>query len=131
MLTQQWFFSIGDVAGPYFWEGPEKALTSDNLIYKTVAAAEGALTGFATMMYNLVYLRQGHGGRGFDQSKLVQLLDLTNIGNLNFRSFLSMSVWFVLEYNRLMAFYFDDESDMGIHDGAFSNFGWKNETSVW
>ncbi|CAF1169204.1 unnamed protein product [Adineta ricciae] len=104
----------GDVAGPYFWEGPEKALTSDNLIYKTVAPAEGALTGFATMMYNLVYLRQGHGGRGFDQSKLVQLLDLANI-----------------EYNRLMAFYFDDQSDMGIHDGAFSNFGWKNETSVW
>ena len=30
-----------------------------------------------------------------------------------------------------MAFYFDDNSDMGIHDGAFSNFGWKNETSVW
>jgi hypothetical protein len=30
-----------------------------------------------------------------------------------------------------MAFYFDDESDMGIHDGAFSNFGWKNGTSVW
>ncbi|CAF0782034.1 unnamed protein product [Adineta steineri] len=104
----------GDVAGPYFWEGSEKALTSDNLIYKTVAAAEGALIGFATMVYDVIYLRQGHGGKGFDQSKLIQLLDLANI-----------------EYNRLMAFYFDDQSDMGIHDGAFSNFGWKNETSVW
>ncbi|UJR37646.1 hypothetical protein I4U23_030343 [Adineta vaga] len=104
----------GDVAGPYLWEGHEKILTSDNIIYKTVAPAEGGLTGFATMLYNLVYLRQGHGSRGFDQTKLVRLLDLVNI-----------------EYNRLMAFYFDDESDMGIHDGAFSNFGWKNETSVW
>lgn len=30
-----------------------------------------------------------------------------------------------------MAFYFDDQTDMGKHDGAFSNFGWKNGTSVW
>jgi squalene cyclase len=30
-----------------------------------------------------------------------------------------------------MAFYFNDESDNRVHDGAFSNFGWKNETSVW
>ena len=30
-----------------------------------------------------------------------------------------------------MAFYFDDGSDAGVHDGGFSNFGWKNETSVW
>lgn len=30
-----------------------------------------------------------------------------------------------------MAFYFDDGSDAGVHDGAFSNFGWRNETSVW
>ncbi len=30
-----------------------------------------------------------------------------------------------------MAFYFDDQTDMGVHDGAFSNFGWKNATSVW
>jgi hypothetical protein len=38
---------------------------------------------------------------------------------------------YFLEYERLMAFYYDDQSDMGIHDGAFSNFGWKNQTSVW
>ena len=38
---------------------------------------------------------------------------------------------YLLEYERLMAFYFDDESDMSIHDGAFSNFGWKSESSVW
>ena len=42
-----------------------------------------------------------------------------------------LSRLFHLEYQRLMAFYFNDQSDMGEHDGAFSNFGWKNETSVW
>ncbi|CAF3596141.1 unnamed protein product [Rotaria sordida] len=104
----------GDVAGPYFWEGQDTPLTSDNVIYKTVAPAEGALIGFSSMVYDIIYLRQGHGAKAFDQDKLYQLLDLANI-----------------EYNRLMAFYFDDGSDMGIHDGAFSNFGWKNETSVW
>jgi hypothetical protein len=34
------------------------------------------------MVYNIIYLRQGHGGRGFDQNKLVQLLDLANRGNI-------------------------------------------------
>jgi hypothetical protein len=71
---------IGDVAGPYFWLGQEQALTADNLIYKTVSSAEGALLGFGTMVYNIIYLRQGHGGRGFDQTKLLRLLDLVNIG---------------------------------------------------
>ncbi|CAF1920706.1 unnamed protein product [Rotaria magnacalcarata] len=107
----------GDVAGPYFWEGQDKELTSDNLIFKTVAAAEGALIGFASMVYDIIYLRQGHGAGGFDQDKLSQLL--------------KSRINYLLEYNRLMAFYFDDGSDNGVHDGAFSNFGWKNETSVW
>jgi hypothetical protein len=34
------------------------------------------------MIYNIIYLRQGHGGKGFDQNKLVQLLNHANIGNL-------------------------------------------------
>ena len=71
----------GDVAGPYFWKGLTTELTSDNLIYKTFAPADGALVGFGSMIYDIIYLRQGHGGRGFDQSKLVQLLQNANIGN--------------------------------------------------
>ncbi len=51
------------------------------MIYRTFAPAEGALVGFGSMIYNIIYLRQGHGGRGFDQNKLVQLLDNANIGN--------------------------------------------------
>lgn len=122
----------GDVAGPIFWQGTDVTLTSDNLIYRTVAAAEGALLGFATMVYNIIYLRQGHGGRGFDQNKLYALLERVNIGK--FSSFLisqTITIRYRLEYVRLMAFYFDDQTDMGKHDGAFSNFGWKNGTSVW
>jgi hypothetical protein len=54
------------------------------LIYKTVAPAEGALLGFGTMIYDIIYLRQGHGARGFDQSKLFQLLEDANIGNISY-----------------------------------------------
>ena len=71
---------IGDVAGPYFWSGLDQALTSDTIVYKTVAPADGALIGFMTMIYNIIYLRQGHGGRGFDQDKLRTLLEHANIG---------------------------------------------------
>ena len=86
------------------------------------------------MIYNIIYLRQGHGGRGFDQDKLIQLLDHANIGKMFFSNliiFVQKKRSYLLEYERLMAFYFDDQTDMGIHDGAFSNFGWKNGTSVW
>lgn len=74
------FFFEGDVAGPVFWLGTDVPLTSDNLIYRTVAACEGAILGFSTMVYNIIYLRQGHGSRGFDQDKLYHLLDSVNIG---------------------------------------------------
>lgn len=121
---------IGDVAGPYFWEG-DSVLTSDNLIYKTVAPADGALVGFMTMIYNIIYLRQGHGSRGFDQNKLTGLLTHANIGKIHPEDSPMHRSSDAVEYQRLMAFYFNDQSDMGVHDGAFSNFGWKNETSVW
>lgn len=72
------------MTGPNFWEGQEKPLTADNLIFKTVAAAEGGLIGFATMVYDIIYLRQGYGAKSFDQNKLGQLLDLVNIGETFF-----------------------------------------------
>lgn len=56
-------------------------MTSETVVSKTFAPAEGALIGFATMVYDIIYLRQGHGSEGFDQEKLVQLLDNANIGN--------------------------------------------------
>jgi hypothetical protein len=78
------FISIGDVAGPYFWQGLDKPLTSDNLIFKTVAPAESALVGFMAMIYNIIYLRQGHGARGFDQDKLIELWNSVNLGTNRF-----------------------------------------------
>ena len=80
------FSPIGDIAGPYFWKGQDKPLTADNLIYKTVAPAESGLIGFATMIYNIMYLRKGHGAKGFDQDKLKQLLDHANLGNIYYLS---------------------------------------------
>jgi hypothetical protein len=60
-------------------------LTSDNLVYKTVAPAESGLLGFSTMVYNLIYLRQGHGAKGFDQGQLMQMLEDVNIGKASSR----------------------------------------------
>ena len=73
--------STGDVAGPYFWLGQNVPLTSDYLVYKTSSSAEAALLGFSTMIYDIIYMRQGHGGKDFDQMKLLELLGHTNIGN--------------------------------------------------
>jgi hypothetical protein len=76
------YFSIGDVAGPYFWQGQNQILTADTIIRKTTSPAEGALIGFSTMIYDIIYLRQGHGAKVFDQNKLLQLLDHANMGNI-------------------------------------------------
>lgn len=75
------FFYIGDVSGPYFWKGFDSELTSDNLVSKTFAPAEGALLGFSSMIYNIIYMRQGHGAKAFSQDQLYQLLIKANIGN--------------------------------------------------
>jgi len=75
--------SIGDVPGPYYWLGNHVPLTSDNTIYKTVAPADGALIGFSTMIYDIIYLRQGHGGKGFNQNRLIELLNHANLGTKN------------------------------------------------
>ena len=37
------------------------------------------------MVYNLIYLRQGHGAKGFDQGQLMQLLEDVNIGESHLR----------------------------------------------
>jgi hypothetical protein len=94
LVIKQFLFSIGDVAGPYFWQGLNQILTSDTLIRKTTSPAEGGLIGFSTMIYNIIYLRQGHGAKGFDRNKLFQLLDNANIGNI---------YYFILLINNLLS----------------------------
>ncbi|CAF5191412.1 unnamed protein product, partial [Rotaria magnacalcarata] len=55
-----------------------------------------------------------HGGRAFDQNKLLTVLTYAN-----------------MEYQRFMAMYIDGDSNEPWRKGSFSQFGFSNETSVW
>jgi hypothetical protein len=55
----------------------------------------------------------GHGGRAFDQEKLMKVLTFAN-----------------MEYLRFMAMYVGNDPDQPLRKGSFSQFGFANETSV-
>ncbi|CAM4768224.1 unnamed protein product [Rotaria magnacalcarata] len=107
-------FISGDVAGPYFLLGYDEWLNTDNLIQRTTAPSDAGVFDFAMMIYNLRYMLQGHGGRAFDQNKLLTVLTYAN-----------------MEYQRFMAMYIDGDSNEPWRKGSFSQFGFSNETSVW
>ena len=56
----------------------------------------------------------GHGGRAFDQEKLMKVLTFAN-----------------MEYQRFMAMYVDYTADEPWRKGSFSQFGFDNESSVF
>jgi hypothetical protein len=56
----------------------------------------------------------GHGGRAFDQEKLLKVLTFVN-----------------MEYLRFMAMYIGDNPDEPWRKGSFSQYGFTNESSVW
>ena len=56
----------------------------------------------------------GHGGRAFDQEKLMKVLTFAN-----------------MEYLRFMAMYIGDNPDEPWRKGSFSQFGFTNESSVF
>ena len=107
-------FVSGDVAGPFFLLGYDEWLNTDNLIQRTTAPADSGVFDFGMMIYNLRYMLQGHGGRAFDQEKLMKVLTFAN-----------------MEYLRFMAMYTGDNPDEPWRKGSFSQFGFTNESSVW
>ncbi|CAF1533878.1 unnamed protein product [Rotaria magnacalcarata] len=107
-------FVSGDVAGPFFLLGYDEWLNTDNLIQRTTAPADSGVFDFAMMIYNLRYMLQGHGGRAFDQEKLMKVLTFAN-----------------MEYLRFMAMYVGDNPDEPWRKGSFSQYGFNNESSVW
>ena len=56
----------------------------------------------------------GHGGRAFDQDKLLKVLIFAN-----------------MEYQRFMAMYVGENPTEPWRQGSFSQFGFTNESSVW
>ena len=67
--TSQVFIN-GDVCGPFFFLGYDDFITSDNYLKKSFAPVEAGIFSFGTKIYNLMYMRQGHGGRNFQLEKV-------------------------------------------------------------
>ena len=69
-------FITGDVCGPFFYQDYAKKIQTDIYLDKYLAPAEAGIFSFGTMIYNLMYMRQGHGGRIFELDDLVEILGI-------------------------------------------------------
>jgi len=99
-------FITGDVCGPFFFLGYNDYITTDNYLKESFAPAEAGIFSFGTMIYNLMYMRQGHGGRNFQLEKVLKILE-----------------WANHEYQRFLLTY-DPR-------GFFTEYGLENTESVW
>jgi hypothetical protein len=99
-------FINGDVCGPFFFLGYDNFMNTDNYLKKSFAAIEAGIFSFGTMLYNLMYMRQGHGGRNFPLENVLKILE-----------------WVNHEYLRIMICY--DQR------GFFTQYGVPGTESVW
>ncbi len=99
-------FITGDVCGPFFYLGYDNFLNTDNYIKKSYASVEAGIFSFGTMLYNIMYMRQGHGGRNFPLENVLKVLE-----------------WANFEYQRILICY--DER------GFFTQYGVPNTQSIW
>jgi CD109 antigen len=96
----------GDVCGPFFYLGYDSFVNTDVYLKKSYSSAEAGVFSFGTMLYNLMYMRQGHGGRNFPLENVIKVLE-----------------WVNHEYQRLLCTY--DER------GYFTQYGVVDTESVW
>jgi len=99
-------FISGDVCGPFFFLGYDDFVTSDNYLKESLAPVEAGIFSFGTMIYNLMYMRQGHGGRNFRLENVLKILE-----------------WANHEYLRILICY--------DRRGFFNQYGVENTESVW
>lgn len=99
-------YITGDVSGPFFYLGYDNLLTTDNMLKKSYASAEAGVFSFGNMIYNLMYMRQGHGGKNFRLENVLKVLE-----------------WANHEYLRIMSVY--DQR------GFFTQYGVEDTESVW
>jgi CD109 antigen len=99
-------FISGDVCGPFFYLGYDNFLSTDSYLKLSFASVEAGVFSFGTMIYNLMYMRQGHGGRHFRLDSVLKTLE-----------------WVNYEYLRILTAY--------DKNGFFTNFGVEPEPSVW
>ena len=95
----------GDVCGPYLVKDGHQPILA-NAIKKSSSTVEAGLFSFGSYVYDLIYMRQGHGGKGFDFNSFIKTLEWTNY-----------------EYLRVMTSY--------SKQGYFSQYGTEGTQSVW
>ncbi len=71
-------FINGDVCGPFFYLGFDNVPLTNNYLKKSSAAVEAGIFSFGTYLYNLMYMRQGHGGRNFALESVLKTLEWVN-----------------------------------------------------
>ncbi len=99
-------FVSGDVCGPFFYLPDGTLYTTEDYLRKSYAPVEAGIFSFGTIMYNLMYMRQGHGGRGFAHDQIVKRLTTANY-----------------EYQRILICY--------DKQGFFNQYCVENTDSVW
>jgi hypothetical protein len=102
-------FITGDVCGPFFWQGYDGygsiPSTQSYLQKKSNDLSESGIFNYGTLLYNMMYLRQGHGGRNFSRENIFKIID-----KLNF------------EMQRLM---------LNYHENGFFHHNYPYTESVW
>jgi CD109 antigen len=96
----------GDVCGPFFYLGYDNLIYTDNSIKKSFAPVEAGVFTFGTMIYNLMYMRQGHGGKIFRLENVLKILE-----------------WINYEYMRILTTY----NSLGY----FTQYGNEGTESIW
>lgn len=68
----------GDVCGPFFYLGLDTFPSSDSYLKKSYGPIEAGIFSFGTMLNNLMYMRQGHGGRNFNLNDVIKVIEWAN-----------------------------------------------------
>jgi hypothetical protein len=100
------FYVIGDVCGPFFYLSDDELFTTEGYLRLSYAPIEAGIFSFGTIMHNLMYMRQGHGGRAFNFNQVVKYLETAQY-----------------EYQRIL--------DCYDKDGFFTQYCAEETDSVW
>jgi len=64
----------GDICGPFFFIGYDDFINTESYLKQSLAPVEAGIFSFGTMIYNLMYMRQGHGGKKFRLENVIKIL---------------------------------------------------------
>ena len=96
----------GDVCGPFFFLGLDQFQTTMEYFKYSLAPVEAGIFSYGLYLYNLMYMRQGHGSKVFTNELVLKTLE-----------------WVNYEYQRILICY--------DKNGFFTNYCVPDTESVW